>query len=916
MMTHSLVHALSLSVRQGLCLATLCSFTLFGVACKSSSGEGSSGIDKIKEDPDNTREFTDEELAQFLQKGNFDVYGGVVSSEYIDLDGQAPKELLVEVRCSQQTCSGDFYKIQGSSYFLYSLASLNNPQLLTPRPISLGPDGQSQMADIDGDKQQDLLLSGQGRDGTRQLKVYSVLGKLLSVRFEGSLPYGSISQLILDLDEDGAMEIVTLQQDSTQDPSSQPYGYGGYGYGGYGYGPAIQSNLLGSLNVQTWQISRGSMNLKNVSGHSGLAKSFESMRKNDKTSIMDLARGMVLMRHYKVPIENPGPLLERMMAEYDVLRKNGQKLQLSKQNDPYGYPQYDAYGNPIAVDEFANTPSYEMFMLLAAMRLPNQEKVAEWSASYVDRANTLDELSAQLELSLAAAPDDRRNTLSTTYLDRAFDVLLTDGPNSPNFYNLAYFDPNLQEMETVQRQFFIASFLLDPSFEFEGREQAIKRFLDKSVKNPMAMQTLVPQYPLAQAISPYIIEMDFARLPSDFVSVLLNQILPTYVSTAQAEGSFSKEKKEKLASSLKSFMTKYPDRRSEVLYFISNYFQDPAFGPIIAPMMADLRKKFESGRATQSDRDSLYNVSMLLPMAMDELSKSDRKWWINYVYRQGMGYNLDAKLAEGCYNLGEQSEEQIDTILSSMETLPRESTLASMCLPYMLGIYEGGKSPLSETQQEKLPGIIDARLQPGGDEYQLQQFMMSLETYENLDDFAPSLWRVVKKRKGDADTARYQALVMLTKMGEKGALKQLKKVSKKLFTDKKFRDKNPYFNDYFYVDLLARQNGNAAILELMFELAEDKKIVPNSCTLLRDYMQSYGRNAEFTDSQQTRWETLCGGSYAGLSGSGTATMAPTQLIGVIGTAPTDGTIDVLSTETFDEMMNKDIKTEIKTQVIE
>lgn len=854
-----------------LSLATLCSVVVFGAACKTSDGGKTDG-DVIKETPSNTREFTKEELSRFLTTSNFDMYGGVVSSQYIDLNGVAPRELLVEVRCAQQSCYGDFYKIQGSNYFLYSLSeSLDNPQMLTPKPISMGPDGQAQMADIDGDKQADLLISGQGRDGSRHLKIYSVLGKLLSSRFEGSLPYGAISQLIMDLDEDGSMEIVTLQQ---QDTSTQAMN--GYG-GGYGYGPGIQADLLDSLTVQTWQVSRGSLNLKSVKSQSGLAKAFEAMRANPDTPIMDLARAMILMRHYKQTVKDPGPLLVRIMETYDALRKNGQKFSITtQQQDPYNYPQYDPYGNPITPDEFANTPSYDMYVLLGAMKLPNQPAVASWSEAYVGEANTLDELSAQLELSLGAAPDDRREELSIKYLDHAFNVLLDEGPNSPNFYNLAYFDPSIQQMEPVQRQFFIASFLLDPSFAFKGREQVIKRFLDRSVKNPMAMQTLLPQYPLAQAISPYLMEMDLAKMPSDFVSVMLNQILPTYISTAQAQGGLKEESKKKLAANLKSFMTRYPDRRNEVLYFVSNYFQDQAFAPIIASMMSDLRTKFEGGRATQADRDNLYNVSMLLPIAMTELNTSDRKWWINYVYRQGMGYNLDAKLSEGCYDLKSQSDAQIETILSSMETLPKESTLASMCLPYMLGVYDLGTSPLKDKYKARLPDIIDARLQPGGDEYQLQQFLMTLENYDKLSEFAPSLWRVAKKRKGPMDTARYQALVMLAKMGEKDAMKQLRKTSKKLFTDTKFRDKNPYFNDYFYVDLLARQQ-STELLELMFELAEDKKILPNSCVLLRDYMQSYGRTADFSAEQQTRWEKLCGGSTAstgvsgglGISGMGT-----------------------------------------------
>ena len=139
---------------------------------------------------------------------------------------------------------------------------------------------------------------------------------------------------------------------------------------------------------------------------------------------------------------------------------------------------------------------------------------------------------------------------------------------------------------------------------------------------------------------------------------------------------------------------------------------------------------------------------------------------------------------------------------------------------------------------------------------------MSLESYDKLADLESELWVVVKKRKSNYfDTARYQALAMLSKLGDKKARKQLEAISKDAFTDSAKRRKVPYFNEYFYVDVLARQQ-DPYFVELMLDMAEQKDVVPTSCQLIHDYIVSYGQSDSFTDAQQKRHSKLCGGTAA------------------------------------------------------
>ena len=823
--------------------------------CASGGGKGERGAGKEK--PAHSREFTEAELEAFLKQSRFDLYGGQVYSQYVDLDGEAPRELLVEVRCEPGSCEGEFYSIQGSTYFLFALSSLEAPEELVSEPISLGPESTAQMADLDGDGKADLILSGVNKQGARQLKIYSVMGKLIANRFDGALAYGTIAQSVMDVDGDGSMEVVTFQRDTS--PPTQAY-YDPYGYNN-GYGTQINATALEDLTAQVWSIGRGSLSLKSLERYDGLERALKQMGSSGESDVMELARLMIFARERELEVALPEGVAERLMAEYDRRHAKGEEVQLEpKVTDPYneGYPSYDAYGNPIDRAEEEKIPAYSMTLLLAALKGVEREQVATWSKGRLSQARGIDELGALLEVALSSAPERDRDRIATEMLSEQFDVLLKEGPNSPNFYQLAYYDPSMGEMDQVQRAFFVVSFLLDEKLELKGRERVLAQFVKESTSRYEIMSTLLPQQPLSTAIVPHLVTLDLASMPPEFVSVVLSSILPNYFM--QNPDAFDQETKKKFALSLNTLMKKQPARRNEVFYFISNYFPDAAFGPAIATMLSSLRAKFESGRATQADRDGMYNAAALLPMAMDSLDKEEREWWTNYVYRQGMGYTLDAKFSETCYDLAGRSEEEIDALFSALETLPKESTLATMCLPYLVNSgFSEGASPLSEAQRERLPEVIATRLDPEGDEYQLQQLLMALEQYTGAESIASPIWKVVKKRRTVTDTARFQALVLLVKMGDEAALKQLKRDAKEIFQSDKLRAANPYFNDYYYADALARQS-EQPFIELMLEVGEDSKTLPASCSMLRDYMESYGRTYELNEAQKARYDTICAGS--------------------------------------------------------
>lgn len=833
------------------------------VACGGAK-QGDGGGDAVKERPQNTREFTDKELERFLAQSNFDLFGGEVRSQYLELDGSAPRELLVEVRCAGKACTGDHYSIKGSLYFLYDLStSLDAPEMWTPKPISIGPGSSVQVADINGDGKDDLLLSGATKDFSRSLKIYSVMGRLLSTRFEGEMPQHTITQLVVDLDQDGSMEIVTLQRQADVS-ESQPYYNNGY----------YQTNLLSvgmldDLVVQPWDVRRGSLSLKTVESRAGLEALYERQLADlgKGTSLEELSTTLVMLRQSGKTQPLPDKVLKALMTTYDERVEEGEELRVrpAQAQDPYanGYPQYDAYGN-VMQPEPGDAPSLDLFLMVAALSGQSSQDVRLWAQDKMATAQSIDALSAFLELTLSTVTESERDKALETMFRKSLDVLITDGPQSPNFYNLAYIDPytNDGKISDVQRSYFVASYLLDEKVQFAGKGEVIRNFLTQSTKEPYALQTLLPQYPFVTSIAPHVLEMDLNKLPPEVVSTLFNQVLPNYISVINQQGGLEKEKKERFIASVQRYLKANPGRQNEVVYFITNYMPDPSFGPILAPSLKRLREVFESGRATQDDRNNMYNAAAMLPLAMSSLSKKDREWWVNYVYRQGMGYSLDSSISAGCYDLGAQTDEQIEMILDSMETLPPESTVTATCLPYMLGVYNGGVSPLPETYQKRLPDLLRKRLKTMEDEYQTQQLLVSLESYDKLADLESELWVVVKKRKSNYfDTARYQALAMLSKLGDKKARKQLEAISKDAFTDSAKRRKVSYFNEYFYVDVLARQQ-DPYFVELMLDMAEQKDVVPTSCQLIHDYIVSYGQSDSFTDAQQKRHSKLCGGTAA------------------------------------------------------
>ena len=830
------------------------------VGCHGSKGGGDEGSDSVKEKPRNTSEFSPEALQAFLDRSRFDMFGGEVRSQYLELDGHAPRELLVEVRCVGNACAGDHYSIKGSLYFLYDLStSLDAPELWTPKPISMGPGASVQVADVNSDGKDDLLLSGATTTYSRSLKIYSVMGRLLSTRFEGEMPQNTVAQLTVDLDQDGSVEIVTLQR-QVNVSESQPYP------NGYYQGSMLTVGMLDNLVVQSWDVRRGNLNLKTVENRAGLGALYERQltELGEETSLEALSTTLAMLRVIGENKTISTELAASIMSAYDKRAEGGDVLKIRPvSQDPYhnGYPQYDAYGNLIPPEASA-APSFDLFLLLAALTGQPSQEVRLWAQDKLTEAGSMDEVSAFLELTLSTLPADQRDKTLATMLEQSLDVLITEGPQSPNFYNLAYIDPynNQGSFGNVQRSYFVASYLLDEQVKFDGKGKIIRNFLTRSTREPYTLQTLLPQYPFITAIAPHVMEMDFSKLPSEVVTTLFNQVLPHYISTVNQQGGLNKETKERFIASVQRYIKANPGRQSEVMYFITNYMPDPSFGPIVAPSLKRLRDVFESGRATQEDRNNMYTAAAMLPLAMSSLSKKDREWWINYVYRQGMGYTVDASLSAGCYDLRSQTDEQIETILDSMETLPRESTVAASCLPYMLGVYDDGVSPLAEKFQERLPELLRKRLKVMEDEYQIQQFLVSLDAYDKLSELESELWGVVKRRKSNYfDTARYQALVMLARLDDARAKKQLEAISKDAFTDSAERRKASYFNEYFYVDALARQK-EPYFNELLLEMGERKDVIPSSCHLIRDYLMGYDQVASFDEAKRKRHEKLCGGA--------------------------------------------------------
>lgn len=830
------------------CVALCVMMTLGVLGCKTGASEKENDVSK---ESANTREFTDEELADFLTRNRFDLFGGDVSAQYVDLDGKAPRELLVHLSCEGKACHGDHYEINGSVFFMYDQStSLQNPSLWTNKPISMGPEAYVQLTDVNADGLDDLVISGLGKSGERWLKVYSVLGKLLSTRFDGALPTHTLSERIIDLDGDGVSEVVTLQRQLLVN-ETQPYNH--YGY----YDASLFLGTFDQLKVQSWSLGRNGLQLKSLESYEGFESKYKQLLAEQPRDLNALAQVIVMGKMYQVNIDVPADLQAQLMEEYDRRIRDGEEFRITATPpvDAYGYPQYDQYGNPIKAED--NTTSGQLLMLLAALNTQQGSEIQSWAKKHVDQASSFEALSVFLDLYLASIPEDNKAQSMTSMLETALKVLLEQGPNSQCFYNLAYLPPGTSSIDEAQKQFLIASYLIGEDVKFDGKSKILHAFLDQGTRDNLpALQGLLPQQPLSAAMTPTIIDAGLERLSPELSVLFMTQMLPNYVSVKQSHGGLSKEEKQELVDALLKVVEVHPDRQSDTFQFVSNYLPDPAFGPLIKPELVRLKAVFESGRATQQDRNYMYNAATMLPMALDSLSKRDREWWVNYVYRQGMGYSLDNKMAEGCYNLAAQSEEKINWILTGMETLPKESTLVPVCLPYMLGVYTDGVSPLNEEQFKRIKPIVRNRLKILEDEYQVQQFLMAMAEYKELDSFSDELWGLVKKKRKKTDTGRFQALVLLTRLGDTKAQDMLHKDAIAIFTDSKLRKKVTYFNAYSYVDMLVRYNSEA-LADIALDVASQKKISKQECKMFKDYMVSYGLTSRFDTEQTKQYSKLC-----------------------------------------------------------
>lgn len=802
-----------------------------------------------------------EELERFIQDHHFRVYGAWVSVDHVDLDGEGLPELVIKAQCDAGRCVNNLFTINSTAYYVYRVVGDGELEMFHKEPVFVSETARVTYVDVDGDGNRDLLFDDHPEYGERRKGFCLMKEDRSGTRRELLLTPNLMDAVLIDIDADGAMDLITYHF-KISPPA--PYNY---------YMPPVLPEL-GKFESKFWSIRPdGSIGPALEVSADDLQAAFERVASRPDADALVIAQHLVAMKQLGIKPPGLDQHLNKIMKRFGVLTSRGDSYTRSYQYQyaptpqdniagdlPTSQPDYGMYGGPYYNPSFTSFVSPERFLLLYSLAgWDDSSAVVAWSEKMTGKVRSHEELGLLTELIIDHSSEGDSGEIVAARLEEALDVLL-EIPEPANPFDYGTFSMSVNEVGgKIWRAHGVAVQLSARYDEFDEVNEVLRRSYKKLVKKPNLLNQMFTQSALGTAFVPVIIEQPASKLSPEVADAVAT-ILDGYVGQLEAKhGEIPKDQVPKLAKFIKGYISSGRGTRMDLFVRL---IKPLGLEEDFAARAKSLKKKFLSGRMSQTERYEMANVGYFLLDISSHLSKSERDWWVTLFYKQSSQYALEGALSQRCYELATITDEQRDEVFEILELIPDNFITYNTCIMPIVERYKSSAElAVPEPERERARAFISGLVKKSSSAQDIAMNLRYAEDIgvEDLTGLARKIWSRRRRRPG-TDSARHQALVLLAASGDAAAIKALRETHEKIFSDFGWTSKTPDFlPDTFFQALVSRDKPED--IERLIELVGADWFDAGYCFSLNITFPSSALSIAMTEEQRKQIYAVCPSPY-------------------------------------------------------